>query len=100
METESAITITLRGEPTAVGRPRFGRNGVAYTPLRTRNSLAALRLAAETAMQDRPPLEGPLRLDFVAELGIPKSWSKKKQHRAVLGEVRPTTRPTGKISPS
>src|SRR5262249_32032031 len=84
------ITVTLRGEPTAVARPRFTRNGITYTAAKTRYSLAALRLTAEQAMQDRPPLEGPLRLDFTAELAIPRSWSKKKKHRAVIGEVRPT----------
>ena len=35
-----SVTIVLRGEPTAVRRPRFAKNGVAYTPAKTRNSLA------------------------------------------------------------
>jgi Holliday junction resolvase RusA-like endonuclease len=87
------ITITLRGEPTAVGRPRFAKTGVAYTPERTRNGLAALRFAGQEAMGDRPPVEGPVRLEFRAELKIPASWSKKKQHRAVIGELMPIGRP-------
>src|SRR5262245_23461741 len=89
------ITITLRGEPTAVGRPRFTGNGVAYTPSKTRNSLAALRIAGQQATGDRLPIDGPLRLDSTAELKIPASWSskKKKQHQAVIGEVQPTCRP-------
>jgi Holliday junction resolvase RusA-like endonuclease len=89
----NSVVITLRGEPTPVGRPRFTRNGVAYTPAKTRNSLAALRIAGQQVMGNRPPLEGPLNLDFRAEMKIPSSWSKRKQHQAVIGELRPTCRP-------
>jgi Holliday junction resolvase RusA-like endonuclease len=89
----NSITIVLRGEPTAVGRPRFTRNGVAYTPQKTRYALAALRIAAQQQLQGRPPLEGPLQLDFTAELKIPSSWSRRKQHRAVIGELLPACRP-------
>jgi hypothetical protein len=34
----SAVTVTLIGDPAGQGRPRFTRNGVAYTPGKTRNA--------------------------------------------------------------
>jgi Holliday junction resolvase RusA-like endonuclease len=85
--------ITLVGEPKGKGRPRFTRLGRAYTPAKTRSYEAALRYAAQEAMDGRPPFEGPLRLEVTAWLPIPTSWSGKKQKQAAAGELRPTTRP-------
>src|SRR6266516_1151141 len=88
------ITILIAGEPVAKGRPRFVRKtGIAFTPAHVRKFEAHGRLAAQVAMNGRPPLEGPVRLELVAELPIPVSWSQKKQARAITGDVLPISRP-------
>ena len=87
------VVITLMGEPVAAGRPRFTISGHAYTPQRTSEERAALRLAAQQQMGERLPLDGPLEVDYVAERAVPGSWSRKKQDHALLGIIQPITRP-------
>jgi Holliday junction resolvase RusA-like endonuclease len=87
------ITVIVAGEPAAKGRPRMTRRGIAYTPAATRKYEAHARLAAQLAMDGRPPIATPVRLDLVAELPVPRSWSKGKAAEAIGGDVRPTSRP-------
>jgi Holliday junction resolvase RusA-like endonuclease len=87
------ITITIAGEPVAKGRPRMTRRGFTYTPAHTRKYEAHGRLAAQLAMDGRPPIEGPVRVELLAELPIPASWSNKKRARAITGDVLPIGRP-------
>jgi Holliday junction resolvase RusA-like endonuclease len=87
------VTVVIGGEPVAKGRPRMTRRGFAYTPSHTRKYEAHGRLAAQLAMNGRPPIEGPVRLELLAELPIPISWSAKKRSRAIVGDVLPCSRP-------
>ena len=88
------IEIVLLGEPVAKGRPRFSQaTGHAYTPEKTRSYEQMLRLAATDVMGDRPPLEGPLKVDMRVVKAIPRSWPKKKQEAARTGALLPTNRP-------
>jgi Holliday junction resolvase RusA-like endonuclease len=88
------IVIELAGTPLGKGRPRFSRaSGRPYTPEKTRNFESNLLLAAQDVMAGRPPIEGPLYVRVEAHFPIPQSWSKKKQAGALLGVLRPTTRP-------
>ena len=90
------IEIVVLGEPVAKGRPRFAKaTGHTYTPQKTRNFEAALKYAAEQVMGDRPPLEGPLRLEMDVRVPIPKSWPKKRQQAARDGTEWPTKKPDG-----
>ena len=91
--TAEPITITVAGEPVAKGRPRMTRRGFTYTPAHTRKYEAHGRLAAQLAMDGRPPIEGPVRVELLAELPIPASWSNKKRARAIAGDVLPIGRP-------
>lgn len=87
------IRIELRGEPVAKQRPRFSRkSGVAYTPSKTRTAESVLRLAAHKAMGSRKPIDGPVRLDVMVRLAVPRSWSKRKQAEALLGLILPTNK--------
>src|SRR5262249_24973111 len=72
------ITVIVRGLAVAKGRPRFTRKGFAFTPAKTRKYEAHGRLAAQLAMDDRPPLNGPVFLTARVELPIPASWSKRR----------------------
>lgn len=88
------IEIVVLGVPVAKGRPRFSKaTGHTYTPEKTRNFEAALKYAAEQVMGDRPPLDGPLRVQIIVKLPIPASWAKKQQAAARSGALRPTKKP-------
>ena len=88
------IEIVLLGKPVAKGRPRFNTaTGRAYTPEKTAKYETMLRYAAAEVMGDRPPLEGPLRLEMSIVAPIPVSWPKKKQSAARAGQIRPTGKP-------
>ena len=87
------ITIIISGEPVAKGRPRMTRKGFAYTPAATRKYEAHGRLAAQLAMNDNPPIAGPVRVELLVELPVPASWSGRKQAAALTGDIRPTSRP-------
>ena len=88
-----AITVVIDGQAVAKGRARFTRAGIAFTPAKTRKYEAHGRLAAQLAMSDRPPLTGPVYLTALVELPIPASWSKRRSAAAIVGEIRPTSRP-------
>lgn len=88
-----AVTIIIDGHPVAKGRPRMTRAGFAYTPAATRKWEAHGRLAAQVAMDGRPPFNVPCRAGLVVALPVPASWSRKRQAAAVSGDLRPTSRP-------
>ena len=44
-------------------------------------------------MGDRPPLSDPVCLSALVELPIPASWSKRRRASAIVGDIRPTSRP-------
>jgi Holliday junction resolvase RusA-like endonuclease len=91
--SDSPVTVVIAGEPVAKARPRLTRRGIAYTPAHTRKYEAHGRLAAQLAMDGRPPIEVPVRLELVAELPIPVSWSGRRRALAVTGDLLPTSRP-------
>lgn len=96
IKMQEAITFTIPGDPVAKGRARsFVRNGhvAHYTPEKTARYENLVRLAAQQAMGDVPPTDGAVGLIVRAFMGIPKSWSQKKQRAAALGEIVPTKRP-------
>ena len=94
VKREQAIfVLRIAGPPVAKARPRATRRGFVYTPAHTRKFEAHGRLAAQLAMGDRRPIEGPVRLELLAELPIPASWSQKKRASAVTGDVLPISRP-------
>jgi Holliday junction resolvase RusA-like endonuclease len=87
------VTVIIDGQPVAKARPRMTRGGIAYTPAHTRKYEAHGRLAAQMAMDGRPPIDAPVRLELVAELPIPASWSGRKRALAITGDLLPTSRP-------
>ena len=88
-----AVTIVIGGQPTAKGRPRTTRKGFVYTPSATRKYEAHGRLAAQLAMDGRPPISVPVRAEIVIDLVPPASWSTKRREAALRGDIRPTSRP-------
>jgi Holliday junction resolvase RusA-like endonuclease len=95
------VRVVLLGEPQGKGRPRSriakkkdGTQFIAvYTPRATQQYENALALAGRAAMKTRPPLTGPLRVNILAVMDVPSSWSGKKKTSALHGSLRPTVSP-------
>ena len=89
------VTIVLLGDPVPWARAGGGRSRKLFTPTRQRNNAAALRMAAQEAMK-LPPFDEPVKLELLAEIAIPRSWSKRKQAEALAGyltRIRPASKP-------
>jgi hypothetical protein len=59
------LTVIIAGEPIAKARPRATRKGFVYMPAQVRKYEAHGRLAAQLAMDGRPPIDVPVRLELV-----------------------------------
>ncbi len=86
------VTLTIEGVPVPKGRPVFGK-GRVYTPARTRAFETGAAWLALAAMRPRPPLRGPVRVELLFELPIPKSWPAKRRDEARRGLILPDVRP-------
>ena len=94
------IEFTVYGEPVAQGRARSRqvktKTGKEFTthydPTKSRNYKG---LVHDQAIPVRPdiPLEGMIILSVKAYKSIPKSFSKVKHNLAVIGELRPLSKP-------
>lgn len=90
------VQFVVPGTPVAKGRARsFLRAGhIAHcTPEKTARYENLVKLAAQTAMAARSPIEDAVLLGVVAYMPIPASWSQKKKDAAVREEIKPTIRP-------
>lgn len=96
MECHDRITVIVPGTPVGKGRPKFARRGAfvqTYTPEKTANYEALVRMAAQDAMQGRVPFDGPVTVQLTLTVTPPASWSNKKHMAALAGEVAPVTKP-------
>jgi len=87
------VIVIIAGAAVAKGRPRMTRQGFPYTPAKTRKYESHARLAAQLAMNGRPPIAGPVRAEVIIDLPVPTSWSRKRQTAALAASIRPTSRP-------
>jgi Holliday junction resolvase RusA-like endonuclease len=87
------ISFTLAGPPRGKERVKTARDGHAYTPERTVSFEGRLAYAAQQAMGDRPPLEGPIRVVMRAYFAIPQSKPAKWKAAALAGKIRPVVKP-------
>ena len=85
------IEFTLPVIPTAQARPRFSRWGTHKSKTQEANerTLEAWMLEYVPAT----PLEGALRLEFVAAMPCPKSATKKLKAAMLCGEELPAKKP-------
>ena len=86
------FSMCIDGQPVAKGRPRYTRQGRAYTPAKTREYESYGKALAKSKWQQEP-YSGPVHAEITAYLPTPKSWSKKKRAEALAGTHMPTTRP-------
>ena len=91
-----SLSFTLPILPRAQARARHGRtkSGLSVTYKSDAQHQAEENLCA-LLLPHRPPdpLEGPLKLDLVAWMPIPPSWTQKRQAAAKAGELWPTGKP-------
>jgi Holliday junction resolvase RusA-like endonuclease len=81
----------IPGEPQGKGRPRFTREGRAYTPSKTAAYESIVRACYMAACKSDPfPKDVPLVVTIEAIFGLSKSDSTKKQQAKLCGMVRPT----------
>lgn len=90
--------MTLYGNPVAQGRPRFSRQGgfvKTYDPIKSRTYKALIRLELQPLLSDPDftPIDKACCLNLKVFRALPKSFSKKKREEALLGYIRPTTKP-------
>lgn len=91
----SILTINIPGEMRGKGRPKFSTRGGfarAYTDAKTANAETWIKSCAIEQV-GQPVLEGALSISIAISVGIPASWSKKKQASALDGSLRPTGKP-------
>ena len=69
---------TIPLEPVSKGRPRFSKQGRAYTPSKTRKAEQDLRYFLSKEFS-RPPLEGPIHLFARFTIERPKSVPEHKR---------------------
>jgi Holliday junction resolvase RusA-like endonuclease len=91
------VAFAVPGAPFGKGRPRIGirSNGraMAFTPAKTVNYEAMVKLAAQAAMGDKPPVNTPVTARIIAVFPVPASWSKKRQEEAIRLCEYPTKKP-------
>lgn len=95
------VVIEIAGKPEAKGRGRVGRvqpkNGPAFstvfTPAHTRKYEAVIREHASRAMEGKDPIAGAVEVFVHAYLPYPKSLKGEKLSQAILGRIRPCTKP-------
>lgn len=85
-------TITVKGAPRGKGRPRFTKDGHAYTDEKTCEYAKQIAWTWRQKYKE-PPLEEPLEVNMLAYFTIPKSWTKNKKYLAEIGLIRPTVKP-------
>ena len=90
--TSSAFFIP--GPPRGKGRPRFTRNGHAYTDDKTRSYEAAVLDAFTRNGGGFYAQRGePVSMSIVIRMPVPQSWSKKRQEEACSGALQPLVKP-------
>ncbi|WP_316397300.1 RusA family crossover junction endodeoxyribonuclease [Bradyrhizobium sp. 33ap4] len=87
------IQFSLSGAPRGKERVKRAADGHAYTPERTVSYEGRLAYAAQLAMGDRPPFDGPLSLEVDMYFPVPASKPAKWRDAALRGEIRPTVKP-------
>jgi len=93
VESNKPIVFTIPGNPVGKGRARSTASGIHYTPEKTRNYEAFVKMLAVEAMKGRTPIEGACVALIGVDYPIPKSTSKKIAEKMVKGFVRPTKKP-------
>lgn len=90
------VQFVVPGQPIAKGRPKVDARGKfarVYTPEKTVNYEGLVAHSAQTAMNGRQLISGPVAVELDIRISIPASWSGKRKGMAQRGEIAATKRP-------
>lgn len=87
------IMLRIPGDPVPKGRPRFTRQGRAYTPAKTKTYEDEVAMLGKAAMNGQEPLKTPIAVFVYATFPIPQSYSKKRREACLDGSERHIKRP-------
>lgn len=92
---EHGITIiSLPGKPQTKLRPRFSRHkGKVRTYDSQKEDKTTVSWQLKARMKDKKPYEGPVQLDLVFYMPIPKSTPKDRRLGMLEGEIKHTVKP-------
>jgi Holliday junction resolvase RusA-like endonuclease len=92
----TCVTFVVPGTPVGKGRPKFARRGAfvsTYTPEKTASYENLVKLAASRAMGGAPLIETAVTVQMMLFVTPPASWSARKRAKALIGLIKPTTKP-------
>lgn len=90
------VSFTVPGPARGQGRPRAtirGRHATVYKDAKSATYENLVKLAAEAAMNGRPPIVGPVRLLLNVRFAPPISASRKAREAMLSGASRPAKKP-------
>ena len=87
------IKFEILGQPVAKQRPRVTRSGIAYTPSKTVNYEAVVKLTYQSLYSHREPISGHIEATITAVFPVPKSYSKKKTEGLLNGRYNYDKKP-------
>ena len=88
------ICFTVPAAAVPKERARTVRSGTqTYTPRRTRHFAKLVAEFARPAMTGFSPFAGPVAVDVLFIVAVPKSWKEIHREQALRGEILPTGRP-------
>jgi Holliday junction resolvase RusA-like endonuclease len=90
---ERTVIFTIPGDPVGKGRARSTNAGIHYTPQKTRNYEAFVKMLAVEAMRGEKPIEGACAVEILVKVAMPKSTSKKNRDLMLRDFIRPTKKP-------
>ena len=90
--SKQIIAFAVNGEPKGKGRPRFTKNGHAYTDDKTRQYESLVGLSYRN-MADGYKFTSPVRVTVKAFHKPPKGKAKKVVEDMLNGYIRPTKKP-------
>ena len=87
------LSITIPGEPTAQGRPRFSAHGGfprAYDPKKSKEAKQSVRFFVSKAMEEQGIriLTGPIMLHVLFGIKLPKSQERKRIPRPRIWRIK------------
>ena len=82
------------GAPQGKARPRFTRQGHAYTPKKTHDYESYIKMCYKQKVKEKCYKEDePLEISINAYYPIPKSYNKAKKQQAIAGALVPRSKP-------
>lgn len=89
------VSFSVEMEPRGKGRPRFTRDGHAYTDAKTRAAELKIRNCAAKAMAGLEPSNEPVSIFVEAHFVPPKSIKKARREEMMLCRLPVTKKPDG-----